>query len=1648
LGTQIGTSLKESLQSVTQGIGQGIGQNISQGIMSGIRKIGGALLDTKNLAEFDAASRKSSTLTTDIKGLEKGAMSLAKELGNTASGAKILDSAYDVLSSGFSKTSDVLNILKASQIGAVGGFADVNEVANATTSVINAYGLAAKDAASIVQQMSGTQNAGKLTIADYASNIGKLASTAAQAGIPLEQINGIISVATAKGVRVSSAFDGVRAAISSVLKPSGDATKLANSLGVEFSAAALKSKGLVGIIQDLTAKGQATPENLIKLFGSVEAVAAIAPIAGKGLEDYAKALKTIKETDANDAFQKVAGGIEKQQEALQNKLKDLDVSIKQGAVGDALASGFKLTSIAVDGLIKGLEGLNAWYSQLTPQSQGLVQAIGGVVAILGAAATAIAGIGIAIGLIGPPLIAAGTLVAGFATGIGSIALATAPIAIPIAAIGAAIYGLATAMGATDTQAFTASLAAMGAGLALLFGPAAIGAVTTGVTALVTGFGSIAVAATAALVPLLPWIAAAAGIAAALYGLYKVYEMFKPQIDRFVVGIVDGFNRTVSAAGKWIVEISQPLLGFLGWCGKLISASLSLAGAVTVAFGNMLLGIGKGIANFVSWAAQSIGNFTSKIWQQILGTTGAISNAWNNLWSSITSATAKGVGSAGNKITQFGSGVISTFSNTVSSVLGSIDKWLQSLGLVPKNVSATGVVITAFKTVVSSAFAGALGFIVSFKDGAIAAFNLVVDKIKEMVGFITDLPNKIQAVADKVNIFNGGKPSSQPQSGAGVTVSASTYHPGGGGDNGREIDARGRKLTANDLAVAIPGLGLSNGIPYGSQVKVSNPRTGLSSNATVRDTGPLAQGRELDITTAVAKAIGFNGLEPLKVELIKLPPGADPNKSYTFGKSTNFETAGDKWLSSVVQGTQIKASGGNWWDGAANAVNGLFGGGNAVASPVGNKSLADAIASKGVVPGLGNFGAPRKANSTGKHNGVDFNGPVGTPVYAPHDGTATYSGGSDRVGSRVTIKSSDGSIRTVLLHVSDESKKFFANGNSMPVRAGQQVGEIGTFGARYRDGTVTGSKTHVHVEMRVNGKLEDPTKVLGILEKSKRRASIDSPGAIVAGSDLGGLGGLFKDGKPLDGKAKPVTANQLESLKISIEDKIRAGERQNENIKNRVLTGDVSSQETADQVILSNRIATNAELQKSIPLIKQFKAAASNLDDVRTADELLDRLARINAETISANRGDNLATIKGSIDKQIESYTNRNEDIINSGGKPLDIQSKQLANQQLYNEELQKTIANLQYLESIATGDAIAPIQAEIRRVQKFAADTKTATTEYQKAESTSQLESIRKRVETSIKVGDQRQTAVTQSTDTEQQKALAILTIRQQTAKVVAEAIPGLELYRNAQTDPAMIEQANELLANIRARAVETRVATEEAKKLAYETSVVGRVSIALKDTLGTGLGDVLRDAGNGFRNLGSILDSIINKVADIGINAIVGAIGGGGNQGTGILGSIGSLFGFKDGGTIRNYAAGGTIGAALNLASAYSKAMQREGAGAVPIVGKVGEEMLSIPNAKIYRSMLKDGTWADMSKIYNYASAGTITANGAKQTAVGRSTAPASRQTSQSITIERINGHDFVSYEDLQSIMEGTLPEVSDAAVNRIDNKFRSPGQRNRWGV
>jgi TP901 family phage tail tape measure protein len=165
---------------------------------------------------------------------------------------------------------------------------DINTVGNAVTSVLNAYGMSADQAAGLVDGFIQTQNDGKIVLAEYAQLIGRLAPIGAAAGVGIKELNAAVATITAQGVAPGAAVTGLAQAISSILKPTAEAQKLAKELGIDFTETGLRSKGLGGFLNEVATATGGSASELTTLFGPLDAVKSLLPLLSGDMKSLLK----------------------------------------------------------------------------------------------------------------------------------------------------------------------------------------------------------------------------------------------------------------------------------------------------------------------------------------------------------------------------------------------------------------------------------------------------------------------------------------------------------------------------------------------------------------------------------------------------------------------------------------------------------------------------------------------------------------------------------------------------------------------------------------------------------------------------------------------------------------------------------------------------------------------------------------------------------------------------------------------------------------------------------------------------------------------------------------------------------------------------------------------------------------------------------------------------------------------------------------------------------------------------------------------------------------------------------------------------------------------------------------------------------------
>lgn len=310
---------------------------------------------TEEALHFSTAMAEISTLLSPEQSKQVGLLSSQiRELGNQfgqlpSEQAKAL---YEIISAGASDAAQAMEILTAADKLAIGGVTDVQTAADGLTTVLAAYAGQVRDATEASDSMFVAAAAGKTTIEELSRFIGKVAPIAAQTGVSLDELNAAAGVLTKNGQSTMVAMQGLRGVLMSVMNPSHEASVLAGALGVNYSVAALKAKGLMGFLDDLGKATKGNTEELAKLLGTTEAILpAMTLLSESGRAGMTQTMADMadKAGRTEAAFAKMAETPQFKIDQLRAKLSNLKIDLGNGLL-DVLAPAAEKLARNFDGV--------------------------------------------------------------------------------------------------------------------------------------------------------------------------------------------------------------------------------------------------------------------------------------------------------------------------------------------------------------------------------------------------------------------------------------------------------------------------------------------------------------------------------------------------------------------------------------------------------------------------------------------------------------------------------------------------------------------------------------------------------------------------------------------------------------------------------------------------------------------------------------------------------------------------------------------------------------------------------------------------------------------------------------------------------------------------------------------------------------------------------------------------------------------------------------------------------------------------------------------------------------------------------------------------------------------------------------------------
>ena len=318
----------------------------------------------KTAGDFDSSFRQISTIIDasdeDLAKFKGAILDYAE--GSTQPLEQITNALAGAIGSGVDWAQS-LDLIAVAEKLAVATRSDLDGTTKVLVSTLNSYGMELSDAGKLSDLFFKIIDEGDITMTDLANSFAKVAPIAKISGVSLEEVGAAIATLTAGGIKPAESIEYLRGAISNIISPSGQATKLAEELGINFNAAGLKADGLAGLLEKVAIATGGNAAQMKILFGDIGGFTAAATLAGPQADKFRESLKAMGDvvgaTDA--AFAKIKGSLEVSTALISSAFTVLLANIgaplldEFGGIATAIANIFKALSASVkDGGLKDL----------------------------------------------------------------------------------------------------------------------------------------------------------------------------------------------------------------------------------------------------------------------------------------------------------------------------------------------------------------------------------------------------------------------------------------------------------------------------------------------------------------------------------------------------------------------------------------------------------------------------------------------------------------------------------------------------------------------------------------------------------------------------------------------------------------------------------------------------------------------------------------------------------------------------------------------------------------------------------------------------------------------------------------------------------------------------------------------------------------------------------------------------------------------------------------------------------------------------------------------------------------------------------------------------------------------------------------------
>ena len=328
----------------------------SEKILEKMEDIAGSLMDcVAAAAAFETATAKVATIADTSKvpmeSMRKEILAVSSDLGIGAEA--IADASYNAISAGQATEKAVGFAGQATKLS-IGGFTDATTAVDILTTTLNAYNLEAEETESISNMLVTTQNLGKTTVAELASNMGRVIPLASAYNMQMDNLSTSYAIMTANGINTAETTTYIK----SILNELGDTgSKVSKTLlektGKTFVQLNKEGASLGDVMWYLGDAVEGDRTKFSALWSSSEAGIGALSLLNSGTEKYNTTLKAMQNsTGATEkAFRTMADTTEMAKARMENSIQNLKIAIGEElkpAINDVYEAGADLSDWAAE----------------------------------------------------------------------------------------------------------------------------------------------------------------------------------------------------------------------------------------------------------------------------------------------------------------------------------------------------------------------------------------------------------------------------------------------------------------------------------------------------------------------------------------------------------------------------------------------------------------------------------------------------------------------------------------------------------------------------------------------------------------------------------------------------------------------------------------------------------------------------------------------------------------------------------------------------------------------------------------------------------------------------------------------------------------------------------------------------------------------------------------------------------------------------------------------------------------------------------------------------------------------------------------------------------------------------------------------------